>query len=257
MSTEDEFFKKGFAIYAESQPASRPWLKWLGFSRRSRKIALIKCSDCGREISTRAAACPHCGCPNDQEQFISPATASVSDNSAKSVSIELPNTSQSQADGVRPAFNTSNDRPTDNNAFANSTKTNEKYSAGAGCAIMLGAVALAWSLGSGVILIVGLIVGFVVVGSGIDIEKLAREKHEAELRKSKLKSDNDAQILCPQCQVKGKVITTRTKKRKGISGGRAIAMIVTGGLSLPAAGISRFDEVTEASCSNCGSKWEF
>lgn len=26
-------------------------------------MALVKCEDCGREVSTRAAACPHCGCP--------------------------------------------------------------------------------------------------------------------------------------------------------------------------------------------------
>lgn len=26
-------------------------------------MALIKCPECGREISDRAAACPHCGCP--------------------------------------------------------------------------------------------------------------------------------------------------------------------------------------------------
>lgn len=26
-------------------------------------MALISCEDCGREVSTKAAACPHCGCP--------------------------------------------------------------------------------------------------------------------------------------------------------------------------------------------------
>ncbi len=26
-------------------------------------MALIKCSECGREISDKAAACPFCGCP--------------------------------------------------------------------------------------------------------------------------------------------------------------------------------------------------
>jgi len=26
-------------------------------------MALIKCSECGREISDKAAACIHCGCP--------------------------------------------------------------------------------------------------------------------------------------------------------------------------------------------------
>ena len=26
-------------------------------------MALIKCSECGREISDKASSCPHCGCP--------------------------------------------------------------------------------------------------------------------------------------------------------------------------------------------------
>ena len=26
-------------------------------------MALIKCSECGKEVSTQATACPHCGCP--------------------------------------------------------------------------------------------------------------------------------------------------------------------------------------------------
>ena len=29
-------------------------------------MALVTCSDCGREISSRAPACPHCGCPTDE-----------------------------------------------------------------------------------------------------------------------------------------------------------------------------------------------
>lgn len=26
-------------------------------------MALIKCPECGREVSTMAVSCPHCGCP--------------------------------------------------------------------------------------------------------------------------------------------------------------------------------------------------
>ena len=29
------------------------------------QVALIVCPECGKEFSDRAAACPHCGCPND------------------------------------------------------------------------------------------------------------------------------------------------------------------------------------------------
>ena len=30
-------------------------------------VALIVCPECGKEFSDRAAACPHCGCPNDSQ----------------------------------------------------------------------------------------------------------------------------------------------------------------------------------------------
>ena len=30
-------------------------------------MALITCEECGREISSRASSCPHCGCPNGDE----------------------------------------------------------------------------------------------------------------------------------------------------------------------------------------------
>lgn len=38
-------------------------------------MSLIKCPECGNEISDKAAACPHCGCPinnpsDDQEKII-------------------------------------------------------------------------------------------------------------------------------------------------------------------------------------------
>ena len=28
-------------------------------------MALVKCPECGKEISDSALACPHCGCPSD------------------------------------------------------------------------------------------------------------------------------------------------------------------------------------------------
>ena len=33
-------------------------------------MALISCSECGKEISDRATACPHCGCPLTTEKEI-------------------------------------------------------------------------------------------------------------------------------------------------------------------------------------------
>lgn len=32
-------------------------------------MALIKCSECGKEFSDKASACPNCGCPNDTRNY--------------------------------------------------------------------------------------------------------------------------------------------------------------------------------------------
>lgn len=66
-----------------------------------------------------------------------------------------------------------------------------------------------------------------------------------------------AQIVCPHCQQKGHVTTKLFKMKKGISGGKATAAILTVGVSLLATGLSRKEDVTVAKCSNCGSQWEF
>lgn len=33
-------------------------------------MALIKCQECGKEISNKANACPNCGCPIEKEKII-------------------------------------------------------------------------------------------------------------------------------------------------------------------------------------------
>ena len=33
-------------------------------------MALIKCPDCGREVSDKSKQCIHCGCPIEQENKI-------------------------------------------------------------------------------------------------------------------------------------------------------------------------------------------
>jgi transcription elongation factor Elf1 len=64
-------------------------------------------------------------------------------------------------------------------------------------------------------------------------------------------------MICPHCQSKGTVRTKRIKKKSGISGGKVMGGILTGGLSLLATGLSRKHRMTEAKCSNCGNRWYF
>jgi len=47
-------------------------------------VALIKCSECGKEISDRAWACPHCGAPVNGSTATAPSAAAVT----KSVRVE-------------------------------------------------------------------------------------------------------------------------------------------------------------------------
>ena len=65
------------------------------------------------------------------------------------------------------------------------------------------------------------------------------------------------EVVCPHCQVKGKVHTRRVDRKAGVSGGKATAAVLTGGLSLFATGLSRHSQVTQAYCENCRQRWEF
>ncbi|WGL50625.1 hypothetical protein P5P86_11685 [Nocardioides sp. BP30] len=62
-------------------------------------------------------------------------------------------------------------------------------------------------------------------------------------------------LVCPHCQVEGKVRTRQVKQKQGISGGKATGAVLTAGLSVLATGLSRKQRVTEASCGNCGITW--
>jgi len=62
-------------------------------------------------------------------------------------------------------------------------------------------------------------------------------------------------MVCPHCNVKGKVRTKRVTNKKGVSGGKATAAILTGGFSLLAVGLSRKEANTQARCGNCANSW--
>ena len=63
--------------------------------------------------------------------------------------------------------------------------------------------------------------------------------------------------VCPHCQKRGCVIAKQVKAKKGVSGGKATAGLLTCGISLLAVGLSRKEMVTQARCKNCNSEWQF
>ena len=94
--------------------------------------------------------------------------------------------------------------------------------------------------------------------SGKRIKAQIKEKEEASRREfERLTGHMDSKIVCPHCHEKGSVHTERVKLKRGISGGKVTAALLTGGLSMLGAGLSRKEDVTEARCSNCGSVWHF
>jgi hypothetical protein len=65
------------------------------------------------------------------------------------------------------------------------------------------------------------------------------------------------QMLCPHCTARGYIRTMGVVQKKGVSGGKATAALMTGGLSLFATGLSRKEAATHAWCGNCQNSWLF
>jgi len=67
----------------------------------------------------------------------------------------------------------------------------------------------------------------------------------------------NSELICPHCQTKGRVHTKPVKRKAGISGGKVMGGLLTGGISLLATGLSRKQQLTQAHCDHCNSTWDF
>jgi len=65
------------------------------------------------------------------------------------------------------------------------------------------------------------------------------------------------EVACSHCKIVGGVRMKAVKKKRGISGGKASAAVLTGGLSIVATGLSRKDAMTQCHCMNCDCTWHF
>jgi hypothetical protein len=61
-------------------------------------------------------------------------------------------------------------------------------------------------------------------------------------------------MVCPHCQNKG-VLTEKVMRKKGVSGAKATAGLLTGGISLLAVGLSREEQETRCECPKCHMIW--
>ena len=64
-------------------------------------------------------------------------------------------------------------------------------------------------------------------------------------------------MICSQCQDKGFIRTKSVQRKKGVSGGKATAAILTLGITMLATGLSRKEGLTQAHCTKCNSTWDF
>lgn len=70
------------------------------------------------------------------------------------------------------------------------------------------------------------------------------------------RADATARIVCKFCQQAGHVSVRATRRKKGVSGGKATGAILTGGASMLLTGLSRKESARELSCRNCGMVWD-
>lgn len=78
-----------------------------------------------------------------------------------------------------------------------------------------------------------------------------------EQREQMLYGPLNPHMVCPHCNVSGRVRTKSVTQKKGVSGGKATAAVLTGGISMLATGLSRKQNNTQAHCGNCQNKWFF
>jgi len=65
-----------------------------------------------------------------------------------------------------------------------------------------------------------------------------------------------AEVICPHCQTKGNVHYKHLDRKKGISGGKATAALLTSGVSMLATGLSRKEQHIQAHCVKCNTTWD-
>jgi len=207
-------------------------------------MALITCPECKAEVSSQAPSCPRCGYP-----IAASATPDLVNQKPPGDNLATPVTS------IVP-----------NRASASSNSAEEfTYEAGCtgGLIVIVGIATIIagvymmnwldrWDLQTSRSQIVNE-AGYLVLAGGI-ILSLVGIAMTGEAN-SKIKAEKDSQIICPHCQVRGNVRTYRVTRKKGISGTKATAALLTGGISILGTGLSRKETETKARCSNCGAEW--
>ena len=119
-----------------------------------------------------------------------------------------------------------------------------------------------------ILVIVGVIVAIILfiraaIRQRVKFSKMTPEQKKAEAEANSLRytalqfGEINPALFCPHCQTKGAVRAKAVSRKKGVSGGKAVGALLTGGVSMLATGLSRKEGETQAHCMNCGSTWHF
>ena len=113
-----------------------------------------------------------------------------------------------------------------------------------------------------IVLIIAAVVWWVInerkrIASMSPEERLRYLKAQQEAAATQMHGPLNHAMICPHCGERGMVRTMAVDRKKGISGGKATAALLTGGVSMLATGLSRKEQLTRAHCDNCRTAWEF
>jgi cation transport ATPase len=102
--------------------------------------------------------------------------------------------------------------------------------------------------------IAGFIIAFI---SGLIVHLSQSPEERAETFNQTAYGYLNTSMICPHCNTKGQIRTMTVTNKKGISGGKATAAVITGGWSVLATGLSRKENQTQAHCMSCKNTWTF
>lgn len=209
-------------------------------------MALVRCTECGREISDQAPACPGCGAP---PEVYAARPWTPDDSTDAGVETAAPISAATHSDGRVLTYD----------------EASRAFDLG-GVALVPSEVdaidrqrKLTWTrLDVREVMRKTVKRGLPMGDLPVPGEPSMLERTSSFLEKAaEAAAPKSNAMVCPHCQSKGTVRTKQVKQKKGISGGKATAAVLTGGLSVLATGLSRKEKATEAHCTRCGNTWYF
>ncbi len=93
--------------------------------------------------------------------------------------------------------------------------------------------------------------------AALEAKESAQIKATADIADLLAYGEVNAAMLCPHCGERGLIRTKKVLAKKGISGGKATAAVLTGGISVIGTGLSRNEVETKAHCDFCKNDWAF